>query len=136
MTNLTDHSSAQSKPSQVAMNTCPSSYSTDGLDLHPCIHSDVSVSSKDHECPARPGTPVVLRAGGIRLPHNHSPKDLHDLAKLLNIDIRASSDTYISNLVDLLSVQLGIFLDSKLPIIPSQDLLCQISLYDTHQQRW
>ena len=58
---------------------------------------------------------MVLSAGGIYVPHNHSPKDLHDLAKPLDIDIRAPSDMYISNLADLLSMQLGVFKVFTLP---------------------
>jgi hypothetical protein len=31
---------------------------------------------------------------------------------------------------------MGVFPDSKLPIIPSHDLLCQLLLYDTHREKW
>jgi hypothetical protein len=31
---------------------------------------------------------------------------------------------------------MGVFPDFKLPIIPSHDLLCQLSLYDTDRQKW
>ena len=83
--------------------------------------------------PARPDTPSVLCAPGICLPHDQLAMDLNELGELLNISIFGCSDTYIDDVADLL---MGIFPDSKLPIIPSQSLLEQLSLYDLLQQKW
>ena len=83
--------------------------------------------------PARPDTPSVFHAAGIRLPHDQSAMDLNELGELLNVNIFGCSDTYIDDVADLLT---GIFPDSKLPIIPFQSLLEQLSLYDLLQQKW
>jgi hypothetical protein len=120
MTHLTTHPSTKSdcKPlSDEAMNTCPVSYLPDG----------------DSQTP---GTPMVLRVGGIRLPHDQSPMDKADLEELLEVDIVGRSDTYLDNVTDLLTEKHGVFPDSKLPIAPTQNLLYRLQGYDKCQQKW
>jgi hypothetical protein len=111
MTNLTSHVSAK-KRNATPMDTCP-----------------VSVIE-------RPDTPTILRAAGIRLPHDQSAVEVDELQDLLDIDIRTDSDTYIDDMTDLLSQTWGIFPDSKLPFPPTKELLNKLSLYDGKSQKW
>jgi hypothetical protein len=97
------------------MDTCPISESLDGTN--------------------RPETPSVLRAAGIRLPHDQSAMDLGELQELLDIDIRSNPDTYLDE-VDLLTEAGGVFPNSKLPFEPTITFLEKLSLYDTHSGSW
>ena len=84
----------------------------------------------------RPDTPPVHRAAGVRLPHDQSAMDLTNLRLLLDIDIQNDSDTYIDDINDLLSETKGIFPNSKLPFHPTEELLRNLSLYDTKLGKW
>jgi hypothetical protein len=113
MTNLTSHVSAKNR-NATPLDTCA-----------------VSIE--------RPDTPTVLRAAGIRLPHDQSAMDLNDLHELLAIDLQTANsdvDTYIDDMPDLLSETKGVFPDSKLPFRPTEKLLEQISSYNTKSKKW
>ena len=111
MTNLTSHVSAKNN-NATPLDTCP-----------------VSVIKT-------PDTPTILRAAGIRVPHDHSPMDVDELQDLLDIDIRSDLDTYIDDMTDLLSKTWGIFPDSKLSFLPTEELLNNLSLYNSTSKRW
>ena len=111
MTNLTSHVSAKNN-NATPLDTCP-----------------VSVIK-------RPDTPTILHAAGIRVPHDHSPMDVDELQDLLDIDIRSDLDTYIDDMTDLLRKTWYIFPDSKLPFLPTEELLNNLSLYNSTSKRW
>jgi hypothetical protein len=110
MTNLTSHVSAKNR-NATPLDTCP-----------------VSVE--------RPDTPSILRAAGIRLPHDQSAMDLNELHELLDVDVQSDTDTYIDDMSDLLSETKGIFPNSKLPFPPTKELLHQLSRFDTKLTKW
>lgn len=116
MTNLTSLVDSNNRTA-TPMDTCPVSVSID-----------------------RPETPPVLRAAGIRLPHDKSPMTLNDLQDLLKIDLdvdlTGTPDTYIDDITDLLSDNGGIFPNEKLPFLPDKELLEKLSLYDLNSRKW
>lgn len=90
-------------------------------------------------CPVsiqRPETPTVLRAAGIRLPHDQSAMTINELQELLDIDMQSSTDTYIDDVSDLLSETKGVFPNTKLPFLPSIKLLKRLRLYDGTNKKW
>jgi hypothetical protein len=116
MTNLTTHPSAQSTRHSNAqnINTCPESIS--------------------QEVEILPDSPIARRASGIRLPHDESPKDLDDLEELLKVDVNPDNpDTLLTNVITLIDT---IFPDSKLPFLPSEELLNKLPCYNGHCQTW
>ena len=125
MTNLTTHRSAQ--------------------DIQPNIHEQIntcaeSFLSEEVETPEEVGirveTPFIRRVSGIRLPHDQSPKDLVALEELVGVDIHRTmpgDDTYIDGMTDLIQT---IFPDTNLPILPSSDLLNQLTLYNDKLGKW
>lgn len=128
MTNLTTHPSAQDIEPNIhrEINTCPKSF----------ISEEVETQEEAGIRPIRVETPFIRRVSGIRLPHDQSPKDLVALEELVNVDIHRHTpgdDTYIDGVTDLIQT---IFPDAKLPIIPSNDLLNKLKLYDNELGVW
>jgi hypothetical protein len=125
MTNLTTHRSAQDVQPNIhkEINTCPESF----------ISEEVETLE---EVGLRVETPFIRRVSGIRLPHDQSPKDLVALEELVGVDIHRTTpgdDTFIDGVTNLIQT---IFPDDKLPILPSNNLLNQLALYDKKQGKW
>jgi hypothetical protein len=108
MTNLTSHVNSNIR-NATPMDTCPVSF-------------DRRIERSE--------TPPILRAAGIRLPHDQAPMTLNELQELLGVDIGSTTDTYIDDMTDLLSENGGIFPNSSLPFPPTVQLLRKLSFYD------
>lgn len=80
----------------------------------------------------RPTTPIVKRISSIRLPHDHSAKDLSELSPLLNFDLDGQ---IIDAVPDLLNT---LFPDNILPFAVNRELLDSLSssIYDAKTYRW
>ena len=94
------------------LSTCPSSYLTDSLDLRAGhLLSFVQVAS------------VCLT---ISHPRTYTTLPNFSMSTLKHVYKQSGGPS---------SRAVGCF-PTKLPIIPSHDLLCWLSLYDTHRQKW
>ena len=128
MTNLTTHRSAQDIQPNIhkELNTFPESV----------ISEEADTQEESEEVGIRVETPFIRRVSGIRLPHDQSPKDLAGLEEFVGVDIYRTTpgdDTYIDGVTNLIET---VFPDAKLPILPSNDLLNQLALYDKEQGKW
>jgi hypothetical protein len=122
MTNLTTHPSAANQKDTEVLDTCPTSY----REVNEAVMGNIQ----------RPETPISHRTSGIRLPHDQSTKSLGELETLLGIDICHSTDSYIDKVIELLASDGGLFPDSKLPIASSEQILHQLSYYDSQTNKW
>jgi hypothetical protein len=77
-------------------------------------------------------TPIIKRVASIRLPHDHSEKELAELAPMLEIDLR---DNIVDAIPDLFDV---LFPNEKLPFPINQELLNKLpsTLYNSESYLW
>lgn len=111
MSNLTQHPSAFISPVD---NDSPTS-----LDFSP-------------ECEVtRPVTPIIKRIASLRLPHDHSEKELAELAPMLQFDLDGNIIDSVPDLFDVL------FPDKILPFPINETLLNSLStVYDRTTYKW
>jgi hypothetical protein len=112
MSNLTQHPSALSPAD----------------DNSPTFFDDLPPECEE----TRPVTPVIKRIASIRLPHDHSEKELAELAPMLQFDLDGNIIDSVPDLFDVL------FPDEILPFSVNVNLLNSLSptLYDRKGYKW